>query len=138
MVIDFAMPFPVVANTDWSSLQHAAGQADDVPEAFLCLEGNDSEAREEAVRWLIDTCFYDENGQHSAYSASLPVFKGLAAFVDGDAGDEELEDLQADVADELAEFLNWASAGEGRLGAPEQAELRALVRTLPWLTLPEE
>lgn len=117
----------------WAQLQHAAGAADDVPDALECLEGDDLEAREEAAAWLIDTCLYDESGAYHVHTASIPVLEALAAFVDAEAADDAAEELQADVADELSAFVSWCTGAGSALSADTRARIDAQLVRFPWL-----
>lgn len=133
MILPFLMESAVGKIGNWGELQHAAGAADDVPEALAALTSADAEAREEASTWLIETCLYDENGDFHLHSSSLPVLAALAAFVDADAMDDASEDLQADVADALVDYTAWAHAPGNVSAEAHRAALRKLTAEWPWL-----
>ena len=119
---------------NWSQLEHAAGPADDVPDAIDALHGTDPDAREEASTWLIDTCLYNESGEFQLYSSSLPVLAALAAFVDADAVDDVAEDVQADVADALVHYAVWAQTPSAQSSEEQLAALQKAMIQWPWLS----
>jgi hypothetical protein len=88
----------------WEALRHAAGAADDVPDALESLRSKDDDERDFAVGWVIETLFEDEKGAACIHSATLPAAQALVAFVNEDLSGTGVEETQAEILEVLGDL----------------------------------
>ncbi|MCX5081381.1 hypothetical protein [Streptomyces sp. NBC_00401] len=74
---DLSDPDAVLAGTDWASLEHAYGPAEDTPKMLLNLLDDDQQVRSHAL----DHLHYAVHHQNTLYSATVPSALYVAAIL---------------------------------------------------------
>ncbi|SDM50973.1 hypothetical protein [Nonomuraea jiangxiensis] len=136
-------PLALIWQTDWASLEHAGGTAEDTPAALADLLLGTPEAQAEAVRHLNGRVHH----QNTLYSATGPAAFCVAAFLSDPRTDtlvpsredgqryplrQELLEWLGSITDEVSNDAEAVLVRLGRLPEkyPEFTEIRALRPTL--------
>ncbi len=96
------MASEIINSISWKTLEHAYGSAENAPQAFEDLQGDDKDARDDAVNeFLLSSAIH----QYTTYSCTPYVVRCVLDIIrNGDI--EALESIGAPLVRELFGFIN--------------------------------